>query len=49
MHKDLHVENDAMKFCGKVKELNRLYELNNNEDIDNGIIISPQGNKNYIN
>ncbi len=42
-HADLIIENDALKFCGKVKELNRNYELNNNGEIDNGIIISPQG------
>lgn len=35
----LKVENNAIKFCGKVKELNRNYELNNNGEIDNGIII----------
>lgn len=32
-----------MRFYGKAKELNRNYELNNNGEIDNGIIISPQG------
>jgi len=35
----LKIENNAIKFCGKVKELNRNYELNNNGEIDNGIII----------
>ena len=40
---ELIIENDVLKFCGKVKELNRNYELNNNGEIDNGIIISPQG------
>jgi hypothetical protein len=43
MNKELKVLNDVLKFCGKVKELNRNYELNNNGEIDNGIIISPQG------
>lgn len=40
----LQIENNAIKFCGKVKELNRNYELNNNGEIDNGIII-PQKSK----
>lgn len=46
MHKDLNIANEVLKFCGKVKELNRNYELNNNEEIDNGIIISPQNEGN---
>jgi hypothetical protein len=33
-------EADIFKFLGKVKEANRKYELDNNCDIDNGIIIS---------
>jgi hypothetical protein len=48
LHKDLIIENEALKLCGKVKELNRHYELNNNGEIDNGIIISPQGNISLI-
>ena len=43
LHKDIMIENEVLKLCGKVKELNRNYELNNNGEIDNGIIISPQG------
>lgn len=39
----LKVENDALRFCGKAKEANRNYELNNNGEIDNGILINPQG------
>jgi hypothetical protein len=35
------IENDAIKYCGKAKELNRNYELNNNGEIDNGILINP--------
>lgn len=38
----LKIENNIMRMHGKVKELNRNYELNNNGEIDNGIIISPQ-------
>ena len=41
LNKDLTIENEVIKFCGKAKELNRNYELNNNGEIDNGIIISP--------
>jgi hypothetical protein len=33
-------EADIFKFLGKAKEANRKYELDNNCDIDNGIIIS---------
>jgi hypothetical protein len=37
---DILPEVDIFKFHGKAKEANRQYELNNNCDIDNGIIIS---------
>ena len=45
---NLNIENEAIKFCGKAKELNRNYELNNNGEIDNGILINPvkKGNLN---
>ena len=36
---DLLVRNNIIKFSPKAKELNRNYELNNNKEIDNGIII----------
>ena len=39
---ELIVMNHAIKFGGEVKDINRNYELNNNEDIDNGLVISPQ-------
>jgi len=42
MHSDLLVENEVVNL-GKVKEQVRQYELNNNEDIDNGILINPVG------
>ena len=32
--------NDQIKYCGKVKEFNINYELNNNEEIDNGMLIN---------
>jgi serine/threonine protein kinase len=41
LNRELTIENEVVKFCGKVRELNRNYELNNNGEIDNGIIISP--------
>ena len=36
---DLIVRNGIIKFNPKAKDLNRNYELNNNKEIDNGIII----------
>lgn len=36
----LNLENYILKFCGKVKEFNINYELNNNEEIDNGMLIN---------
>ena len=38
---ELRVENEVVKFIGKAKEANRNYELNNNGEIDNGILINP--------
>ena len=40
--KELGVENQVIRYCGKAKESNRNYELNNNGEIDNGILINPQ-------
>lgn len=39
---ELKIENDGIKFIGKAKEANRNYELNNNGEIDNGILINPE-------
>ena len=39
-NKSLIIKNNVIKFSAKVKELNRNYELNNNGEIDNGIVIS---------
>ena len=48
--KELIVKNHLIKFSVKVKELNRLYELNNNGEIDNGVVISIDSNDNkFIN
>lgn len=37
---DIKIQNGLCKFCGKVKQANIKYELNNNEDFDNGVIIT---------
>ena len=37
---ELEVKNGVIKFHGKVKEFNMNYELNNNEEIDNGMLIN---------
>ena len=37
---EIKVKNDIIKFHGKVKEFNMNYELNNNEEIDNGMLIN---------
>ena len=37
---EINTENDIIKFNGKVKEFNINYELNNNEEIDNGMLIN---------
>ena len=44
-NKQLKIQNGLIKFAGKVKELNRAYELNNNGEIDNGIVISQDMSK----
>jgi serine/threonine protein kinase len=45
-NKNLKLENFILKFAAKVKEINYNYELNNNCEIDNGIIISQNESKN---
>ena len=37
---ELEIKNGIIKFHGKVKEFNMNYELNNNEEIDNGMLIN---------
>jgi hypothetical protein len=37
---EIEVKNGAIKFHGKEKEFNMNYELNNNEEIDNGMLIN---------
>ena len=35
---ELKIQNNIIKFTSKVKEINRIYELNNNGEIDNGVV-----------
>ena len=37
---ELEIKNGIIKFHGKIKEFNMNYELNNNEEIDNGMLIN---------
>ncbi len=47
---ELKIQNNIIKFTSKVKEINRIYELNNNGEIDNGVVISIDSNdKKYNN
>ena len=39
---ELKIKNGIIKFHGKIKEFNMNYELNNNEDIDNGMLINSE-------
>ena len=43
---DLQILNGAIKFKQKVRDLNRNYELNNNNEIDNGIVITQNESEN---
>ena len=43
-NKKIRIENDIIKVGNKVKEFDMLYELNNNCEVDNGIIINSQTN-----
>lgn len=44
--KELIIKNNVIKFNVKARDLNRNYELNNNGEIDNGIVISPNDSVN---
>ena len=54
---DLKILNGVIKYNAKVRDLNRNYELNNNQEIDNGVVITPNDSedndkkidKNFIN
>ena len=41
---DIKIENSDIIFSNKAKELNMIYELNNNGEIDNGILINSKTN-----
>ena len=38
---DLKILNGVIKYVAHVRDLNRNYELNNNQEIDNGVVITP--------
>ena len=39
-YNDINIENHLMRFLPKVNELNKLYELNNNCDFDQGVMLN---------
>ena len=39
-NENINLENDILVFCNKVKEFNMFYELNNNNEVDNGMLIN---------
>ena len=43
-NKNIHLENGIISIGNKVKEFNMLYEMNNNCEVDNGIIINSKTN-----
>ena len=43
-NKNIHLENEIINIGNKVKEYNMLYEMNNNCEVDNGIIINSKTN-----
>ena len=47
-NKNIKIENDILEIGNKVKEHYRLYELNNNNEIDNGIMIYSHLNSSSI-
>jgi len=42
---EISIHNSILKFGGKVKEFNVNYELNNNEEIDNGMLINSKNSE----
>lgn len=40
LNSEIQIENEVIKMIGKAKDANRNYELNNNGEIDNGILIN---------
>ena len=45
----IRIENSICKFCGKVKQANIKYELYNNQEFDNGMIITQKDSENNNN
>ena len=43
-NKNIFLENELISFGNKVKEFNMLYELNNNNEVDNGMLINTKIN-----
>ena len=43
-NKNIHLENEIISIGNKVKEFNMLYEMNNNCEVDNGIMINTKTN-----
>ena len=43
-YNDINIENHLMRFLPKVNELNKLYELNNNCDFDQGVMLNRMDN-----
>ena len=41
---NINLENELLSFSNKVKEFNMLYELNNNNEVDNGMLINTKIN-----
>ena len=41
---NINLENDLIVFNNKVKEYNIIYEINNNKEVDNGMIINTKNN-----
>ena len=49
INNEIKFENNNIIYSNKAKELNMIYELNNNEEIDNGILINSKTNSSYSN
>ena len=43
-NENINIEHDLISFSNKVKEFNMLYELNNNNEVDNGMLINSKVN-----
>ena len=43
-NRNINLENELISFSNKVKEFNMLYELNNNNEVDNGMLINTKIN-----